>query len=98
VCVHGEDDGCACRKPSPGLVLDAARRLGVRPEECVVIGDTGADVEAARNAGAHAILVPNAVTRPEEIDAAPLVAPDLAAAVDVVLGTAIAHQRERVPA
>lgn len=98
VCVHGEEDGCMCRKPAPGLVLDAARRLGVRPEECVVIGDTGADVEAARNAGARAILVPNAVTRPEEIEAAPLVVPDLATAVDVVLGTVTARAREEVPA
>jgi phosphoglycolate phosphatase-like HAD superfamily hydrolase len=52
----------------------------------VVIGDTGADVEAARAAGARAVLIPNAVTRREEIDAAPDVAPDLAAAVDRLLG------------
>ena len=86
VCPHGPEDGCRCRKPAPGLVLEAARQLGVRPEETVVVGDIGADVGAAATAGARSILVPTAVTRPEEIAAAPLVAPDLARAVDLVLG------------
>src|SRR5690348_11231775 len=43
VCPHGPADGCACRKPAPGLVLEAARRLGTHPERCVVVGDIGAD-------------------------------------------------------
>jgi D-glycero-D-manno-heptose 1,7-bisphosphate phosphatase len=44
-------------------------------------------VEAARAAGARGVLVPNVVTRREEIDAAPEVASDLAAAVDLLLGS-----------
>jgi histidinol-phosphate phosphatase family protein len=84
-CPHGPDDGCGCRKPAPGLVLAAAARLGVDPARCVVIGDIGADVEAARAAGARGILVPTARTRPQEIAAAAEVAPDLPAAVDRVL-------------
>jgi histidinol-phosphate phosphatase family protein len=84
-CPHGPDDGCDCRKPAPGLIRQAAERLGVDPAACVVIGDIGADVGAARAAGARAILVPTPVTRPEEIAAAGEVAPDLAAAVDRVL-------------
>jgi histidinol-phosphate phosphatase family protein len=87
-CPHGPDDGCACRKPAPGLILRAAERLGVDPARCVVIGDIGADVEAARAAGARAILVPTAVTREEEIAAAPEVAPDLPAAVELALAGA----------
>jgi len=86
VCPHGPDEGCACRKPRPGMVHSAARRLGVRPEDCVVIGDIGADAEAARAAGARSVLVPTPVTRAEEIAAAPVVATDLAGAVDIVLG------------
>jgi histidinol-phosphate phosphatase family protein len=84
-CPHGPDDGCGCRKPAPGLVLEAARTLGVRPEETVVIGDIGADVAAAAAAGARSILVPTPVTRAEEVRAAPVVAPDLNVAVDLVL-------------
>ena len=86
VCVHGPDDGCDCRKPAPGLVVQAARALGVDPRDCVVIGDIGADVEAARASGARGILVPDGNTRPEEIQAAPVVAATLGDAVDLVLG------------
>jgi histidinol-phosphate phosphatase family protein len=86
VCTHGIDESCRCRKPAPGLIEDAARALGVAPEDCVVVGDIGADVEAARAAGARAILVPTPITRPEEIAAAPAVARDLPHAVEMLLG------------
>jgi histidinol-phosphate phosphatase family protein len=85
VCPHTDADGCDCRKPKPGLVNQAARRLGVPPTGCVVIGDIGADIGSARAAGARAILVPTSQTRPEEVRAAPRCAPTLTEAVDVVL-------------
>jgi D-glycero-D-manno-heptose 1,7-bisphosphate phosphatase len=86
ICPHGPSDSCDCRKPAPGLIAEAARRLDVPASECVVIGDIGADVEAALAAGARPILVPRPETLPEEIEAAPVVAPDFAAAIDLVLG------------
>jgi histidinol-phosphate phosphatase family protein len=86
VCPHGPDDACGCRKPAPGLVMSAAEALGVRTEECVVIGDIGADVAAAQAAGARAIMVPTPRTRIDEIAAAPEVADDLEAAVRLILG------------
>ncbi|MEU3947804.1 HAD family hydrolase [Streptomyces sp. NPDC029526] len=85
LCPHGPDDGCACRKPRPGMVLWAAGRLCTDPADCVVIGDIGADVEAAHRAGARAVLVPTPATRPAETAAAPHVAPDLTTAVRAVL-------------
>ncbi|GAA5204748.1 D-glycero-alpha-D-manno-heptose-1,7-bisphosphate 7-phosphatase [Streptomyces thinghirensis] len=85
ICPHGPDDGCHCRKPQPGLVLWAAGRVCTAPADCVVIGDIGADTEAAERAGAHGILVPNAQTRPEETATAAHVAPDLLTAVRAVL-------------
>jgi histidinol-phosphate phosphatase family protein len=88
VCPHGPGDGCDCRKPAPGLVRQAASRLGVDPADTVLIGDIGADMGAARAAGAAAVLVPTQVTRPEEVRNAPAVAADLAAAVALVLGPA----------
>ncbi|MFF9485126.1 HAD-IIIA family hydrolase [Streptomyces sp. NPDC014676] len=87
VCPHGPDDGCPCRKPRPGMILRAAGRLRTDPADCVVIGDIGADVEAAHRAGAHALLVPTPQTRPEETSAAPHVAPDLMTAVHLLLST-----------
>jgi histidinol-phosphate phosphatase family protein len=88
VCLHGPGDGCRCRKPGPGLIEAAAGALGVDARDCVVIGDIGADMEAARAAGARAVLVPTAVTREEEVAAAPEVAADLVAAVELLLGPA----------
>jgi histidinol-phosphate phosphatase family protein len=86
VCPHGPEQACACRKPEPGLVREAAAALGVPVEQVVVIGDIGADIAAARAAGARAVLVPTPATRPEEVAAAPEVAPDLPAAVRLLLG------------
>lgn len=81
-CPHGEEAGCACRKPRPGLVVAAAARMGVDPRACLVVGDTAADVGAADAAGALGVLVPNRRTRAEEVRAAPRVAQDLGEAVD----------------
>ncbi|MBC7291664.1 MAG: HAD-IIIA family hydrolase, partial [Actinotalea sp.] len=79
-CPHGPDDACACRKPGPVMVLRAAAALGLRPAQCAVVGDIGADLGAAVSAGARGVLVPTPVTRPEEVAEAPLVARDLAEA------------------
>ena len=87
-CPHAPEDGCECRKPAPGLVVGAASTLGVDPAGCAVVGDIGSDVEAARAAGARAVLIPTRETRPEEIEAAPEVARDLNEAVDLLLGGA----------
>ncbi len=85
VCPHEPHAACACRKPAPGLVHAAARVFDVLPHECVVVGDIGSDVEAARQAGALAVLVPTPVTRAAEIAAAPVVCENLTAAVDYIL-------------
>ena len=84
VCPHDPDARCSCRKPEPGLVITAARELGVAPHECLMIGDIGTDVDAALAAGARAVLVPTRHTKVGEIDHAhrvAAVAPTLRSAV-----------------
>jgi histidinol-phosphate phosphatase family protein len=79
-CPHGPSDGCDCRKPQPGLLIEASRRLGVDLERCGLIGDTGADVDAALAVGARPVLVPNERTLPREVARAPVVAGTFGAA------------------
>ncbi|WP_174531382.1 D-glycero-alpha-D-manno-heptose-1,7-bisphosphate 7-phosphatase, partial [Micromonospora maritima] len=67
ICPHDDGDGCVCRKPAPGLVHEAAGALGTVATRCVVVGDIGRDMTAALAAGAAGVLVPTAVTRPEEV-------------------------------
>jgi histidinol-phosphate phosphatase family protein len=80
-CPHAPRDGCACRKPAPGLVLRAAKLLGVAPGRCAVVGDIDADMQAAAAAGARGVLVPTPHTAAQQIARAPETAPDLLTAV-----------------
>jgi len=56
-CPHGPDDDCACRKPRPGLLLEAARRLDRSLAGVPMVGDSLRDLQAARAAGARPVLV-----------------------------------------
>jgi len=56
-CPHAPDTGCDCRKPAPGLVLQALRDSGIPAAESVLVGDDLRDLEAAAGAGVAAVLV-----------------------------------------
>jgi D-glycero-D-manno-heptose 1,7-bisphosphate phosphatase len=56
-CPHRPEEGCSCRKPAPGMLLEASRRFGVALEQSVLIGDHESDLQAAAAAGSHAMLV-----------------------------------------
>jgi D-glycero-D-manno-heptose 1,7-bisphosphate phosphatase len=56
-CPHAPNAGCECRKPKPGMALQAARELGFDPRQAVVIGDKACDVELGDAIGAQTILV-----------------------------------------
>jgi histidinol-phosphate phosphatase family protein len=88
-CMHARSDRCRCRKPAPGLLEDAARALDIPLHDCVMIGDIGSDIEAAKAAGARAVLIPTPLTRLEEVEAAPFVARTLHEAIDAVLAGAV---------
>ena len=50
-CPHAPDAGCPCRKPAPGLLLDAARELDLDLARSVMLGDKVSDILAGRTAG-----------------------------------------------
>ena len=57
-CPHTPDEGCECRKPKPGMILDAVRSHGIDLEHSVMVGDSAKDIECGKNAGcAKTILV-----------------------------------------
>lgn len=56
-CPHRPDDGCPCRKPKPGMLLQAAAELGLDLANSYLIGDAVTDVEAALAAGCRPIFV-----------------------------------------
>jgi len=56
-CPHAPGDGCSCRKPAPGLLVQAASELGFDPSAAIVVGDKLSDVEFGRRAGATTILL-----------------------------------------
>lgn len=56
-CPHTPDEACACRKPQPGLMEQAASFLGFDPAASYMIGDKEADMGVGRNTGATTILV-----------------------------------------
>ena len=56
-------------KPNPDIFLKAAQLLGIAPEDCLVVGDTPADIKAATAAGMPRILIPDCVTPDETIRA-----------------------------
>jgi len=93
-CPHAPEDGCACRKPKPGLIFEALKSLGLEgcARETVLIGDSVRDVQAAVVAGVRPVLVQSGYGNFGEIQARagklyPRIQsyPDLAAAVASVL-------------
>jgi D-glycero-D-manno-heptose 1,7-bisphosphate phosphatase len=63
-CPHDDADGCACRKPKPGMLLDAASRLGIDLAASYAIGDRWRDVEAARRAGCAGVFLDRGYSEP----------------------------------
>jgi D-glycero-D-manno-heptose 1,7-bisphosphate phosphatase len=57
ICPHDDADRCDCRKPSPGMLLEAARERNLRLASCVMVGDRWRDVEAGRRAGCRTVFV-----------------------------------------
>jgi D-glycero-D-manno-heptose 1,7-bisphosphate phosphatase len=57
VCYHDDADLCACRKPRPGLLRDAAAAHGVDLARSVLVGDRWRDIEAGQAAGCTTVLV-----------------------------------------
>ena len=84
-CPHLPDEGCACRKPSPQMLFDAAREHRVDLTQSFFVGDKASDLECGRAAGVRTILVKTGYGETVEESRADFVAPDLQRVTDVIL-------------
>jgi D-glycero-D-manno-heptose 1,7-bisphosphate phosphatase len=57
MCVHVDADCCECRKPKPGLLIEAAAERGILLAASYMVGDRWRDTEAGRAVGCTSILV-----------------------------------------
>jgi D-glycero-D-manno-heptose 1,7-bisphosphate phosphatase len=91
ICPHDDVDRCSCRKPLPGMLLDAAARLGLDVEHSFMVGDRWRDVEAGRRAGCTTVFVDRGYTekKPEDPD---IVVHELVEAVPHMLAAYITQQ------
>ena len=64
VCYHADEDGCDCRKPKPGMLLEAARKWGVTLSKSFMIGDRWRDVDAGKAAGCRTIFIDRGYDEP----------------------------------
>lgn len=65
---------CDCRKPKPGMLLDAARKHHIDLTHSLMIGDSETDMLAGKNAGCKCVLIKN--NRIDEISIAPMMGTD----------------------
>ena len=82
VCPHDETDRCPCRKPNPGLLVEAAFKWHLDLDRSFVVSDKWQDAEAARSAGCTSLLVNSPWVRTTHRD---FVLPDLEAIVEKIL-------------
>jgi D-glycero-D-manno-heptose 1,7-bisphosphate phosphatase len=96
VCIHHPEAGCDCRKPSPGMLLQAQRELEIDLAQSFVIGDRYLDIEAAHRVGAKGVLVLTGNGRDERMkytantDQPDFIAENLMDAVNAILTGAVA--------
>jgi D-glycero-D-manno-heptose 1,7-bisphosphate phosphatase len=81
ICPHDNEDGCRCRKPQPGMLIELAHKYDLSLDESYIVGDTWKDSRAGRSAGCRSIIL----DRPYNVgDPADWRVPDLCSAADLI--------------
>lgn len=101
-CPHGPQDDCDCRKPLPGLYVQAAQQLGLPLSDAMVVGDSLRDLQAAVAVGAQPVLVLTGkgqkTQHDDRLPPGTQVQADLAHVVDALLTPAIPSAGGQSPA
>jgi len=92
LCPHAPNDGCGCRKPKPGLLLQATKELSLDLKRSWMIGDAWSDIQAGQAAGVRGTIIVKtgrgteqlSMDQPTNIDGY-LISKDLAHAIETIL-------------
>lgn len=68
VCPHRQDAGCRCRKPKPGMLLDAARKWKIDLKNSYMVGDRWGDIVAGQGAGCYTVFVNRHYKEPQQTE------------------------------
>ena len=85
VCYHDDNDQCNCRKPLPGLFLQAATKYGINLAESFMVGDRWRDIDAGKNANCKTIWIDVGYDERAPSSAPDFIAKSLAEAADWIL-------------
>jgi D-glycero-D-manno-heptose 1,7-bisphosphate phosphatase len=67
-CPHTPEDNCNCRKPKPGMIIEAINDFVLDPRQCVLIGDKASDIEAGKAAGIGILYLFDELTHYNTLD------------------------------
>jgi D-glycero-D-manno-heptose 1,7-bisphosphate phosphatase len=83
VCPHRQDAGCSCRKPKPGMILQAIQDWKIEPAGSYLVGDRNSDIVAGKSAGLYTLFVDRGYSEPltAEPDLAVRTLPQAASAI-----------------
>ena len=84
VCPHTDVQGCDCRKPKPGLLLQAAKKWNIDLGRSVMVGDRWRDVDAGKGAGCATVFIDHGYSGEPAPDRPDLTVKTLAEAVDFI--------------
>jgi D-glycero-D-manno-heptose 1,7-bisphosphate phosphatase len=85
VCCHTDEDHCECRKPRPGMLVEAARKHDIDLANSFMVGDRWRDIEAGYNAGCKTILIDYGYSEKPPAHAPDLCAGSLREAADWII-------------
>ncbi|MDA4129245.1 MAG: HAD family hydrolase [Thaumarchaeota archaeon] len=68
VCPHSDEDKCECRKPKPGMLLQAAKELGIDLKKSIMVGDRKSDIDAGKAAGCRTVYVNHSQSLKDAVD------------------------------
>ncbi len=86
VCYHSQSEGCLCRKPKPGMLLEASQELGIDLKQSIMVGDRSSDILAGIAAGCRrTILIDYGYSEPQ-LGKADVIVRSLEEVADAILG------------